>query len=67
MRSFVARFPVFVFVGLALAVQFAMVAFVYVTVPAGLDVNEVPLAHDLFRLRVFVPFILAVIWRALGD
>ena len=61
MRSFVARFPVFVFVGLALAVQFAMVAFVYVTVPAGLDVNEVPVAHDLFRLRVFVPLFLAVL------
>ncbi len=61
MRSFVARFPVLVFVSIALAVQFVMVGFVYLTVPDGLDVNDVPLAHEVFRLRVFFPLLLAVL------
>ncbi|MBP6390166.1 MAG: hypothetical protein KA175_00455 [Flavobacteriales bacterium] len=58
MRSFVARYPVLVFVGLALAVQFAMIGFVWLTVADGLYVSDVPLAHNVFRLRVFVPILL---------
>lgn len=61
MRAFVSRFPVLVFVGLALAVQFAMIGFVWITVPDGMHVNDVPLAHNVFRLRVFVPIILVTL------
>ncbi|MBK8340872.1 MAG: hypothetical protein IPK99_13140 [Flavobacteriales bacterium] len=46
---------------IALAVQFGMVGFVYMTVPDGLDVNDVPLAHEVFRLRVFFPLLLVVL------
>ena len=61
MRSFITRFPVLVFVTIALGVQFAMVGFVYSMVPEGLEVNDVPLAHNVFRMRVFVPLLLVVL------
>jgi len=61
MRSFVSRFPVLVFVGIALAIQFAMIGFVHALVPAGVSVNDVPEAHNVFRLRVFVPLLLVTL------
>ncbi len=69
MRSFVARYPVLVFVSVALAIQFTMVAFVHALVPDGVSVNDVPEAHNVFRLRVFVPIILVtfITWYLEGG
>lgn len=61
MRVFVARYPVLVFIGLALAIQFAVVGFVWFIVPEGLEVSDVPLAHNVFRMRVFSPIILVTL------
>lgn len=61
MRAFIERYPVLVFVCTALAIQFSIVGFVFLTVPEGAEVNSVPLAHSVFRLRVFVPIILVTL------
>ena len=61
MRAFVTRYPVLVFVLLALGVQFAMVGFVHALVPRGVAVEDVPEAHKVFRLRVFVPILLVTL------
>lgn len=61
MRSFVSRYPVMVFVGIALAIQFAMIGWVHAFVPNGVSVDDVPKAHNVFRLRVFVPILLVTL------
>lgn len=61
MRSFVARYPVLVFVCIVLGFQFAMIGFVFAVVPDGMYVDDVPLAHNVFRLRVFFPIVFSTL------
>ncbi len=61
MRAFISRYPVLVFVLTALLVQFFIVGFVHALVPDGDEVRSVPLAHAVFRVRVFVPIFLVTL------
>ena len=64
MRSFVAKFPVFVFVFVALLIQFSVILIARSMIPEGGLVHDSPLAHMVFRLRVFGPLVtvVAITW-----
>lgn len=55
MRNFVSRFPVLTFTALTLTFQTLIVAFMSLRLRGGLHLDDDPVAHMVFRLRVFGP------------
>ncbi len=61
MRAFISRYPVLTFVIITLVVQVIDIIAVWMMLPEGLHIDQVPDAHMVFRLRVFGPLI-ACLW-----
>ncbi|HQV38684.1 MAG: CPBP family intramembrane metalloprotease [Flavobacteriales bacterium] len=55
MRAFITRFPVLSFTVLTLGYQFLMVGFMSYRLHDGLRMEDDPVAHMVFRFRVFGP------------
>ena len=67
MRSFVARNPVSTFIVLTLGFQLSIVLLAWLLIPEGRHLHDLPMAHMVFRLRVFGPLFFAVAITAWID
>ncbi|MBL0129687.1 MAG: hypothetical protein IPP83_20035 [Flavobacteriales bacterium] len=60
MRTLITRYPVLILSVLVLGIQFGIVLVTAHLLPEGVRLRDAPLAHSIFRLRVFWPLVLAV-------
>lgn len=61
MKTFVSRFPVLTFVVLTLSYQLLIVLFMSFRLTHDIHLADDPMAHMVFRLRVFGPLLFAVV------
>ncbi len=71
MRDFITRFPVAIFVSLTLLAQFSVVLATWWLIPEGERMHDesdgAKAAHQIFRIRVFIPLGLAMLMTVYLD
>jgi hypothetical protein len=67
MKAFIARHPVATFITLTLGFQLSVVVATWLSIPEGGHMHDAPVAHMIFRLRVFGPLLFALAITALID
>ena len=60
MKGFVSRHPVALFIAITLLIQFTIVLVTHFSIPEGGRMHDVPLAHMIFRFRVFGPLVIVM-------
>lgn len=61
MKSFVSRYPVLTLAVIVLGIQLAIVLMTRSLMPEGKRLHDAPVAHMVFRFRVFWPLVFAVL------
>ncbi len=61
MKAFVSRFPVLTLAVIVLGIQFGIVLVAASLMPKGARMHDAPLAHMIFRFRIFWPLTFAVL------